>query len=218
MNNSYEINLKSNYSDLFLLLNNKEKLESFFNYFIEFVVKETREKMNEKEEDFFPVVILNEKAKVIEFDYSTLVKSLAYWLKDTLNFSQWEDVLKIFSYSFTSNKSKATNESIFLTSFIFGMFHRCTSIGFDIGFGVTGYRHLFSVPMIYKSKNSKELMQYAMVTIYLKKLENAIDNNALKDEFYKVINYGATEFEQVAFGTKACKNEWGAENQNHYNA
>lgn len=218
MENHYNINLKENYTDLFLLLNNKEKFENFLNYFIEFIVKETREKMNEKEEDFFPVAILNEKARVIEFDYNILVKAIAYWSKDILNFSQWKDILNIFSYSFTSTKSKATNESIFLTSFIFGMYHRATSVGFDTNFGATGYKHLYSVPMIYKSNNSQELMQYAMVTFYLKKIEKAINENALKDDFFKIVSYSANEFKQIAFGTKACVNEWGAENQNHYSA
>lgn len=216
MKNKYLIDITKNYTDLFLLLNDKEKLDSFFNYMLGFIVKETEENLESKGDSFFPVAIKNEKAKVVELDYNVLVKCVAYWAKDELEFSQWKEIIDIFSYSFLSNTSKATNQSVFLTSVIFGMHHRATSVGFDIKYGTTGYKHLNSIPIIYKSKNSGELMQYAMVTIYMKKIEKSTSDNGFKERFENIISYAASEFEQIAFGVKACKDEWGSENQNHY--
>ncbi len=216
MEDTYEIDINSNYTDIFLLINSKEKLQSFLNYIPEFVVKETREQMEKKEDEFFPVAILNEKGKVIEMDYNTVVKCFTYWSKDVLGFSQWEDIPKIFNYSFLSNSSKPTNQSVFFSSIIFGMFHRATSVGFGISYGVTGYKHLHAVPIIYKSKNTGVLMEYAALTFYTKKINEVIKDNIFKNDFLDQLNYASKEFTQIAFGIKSCKVEWGADEQNHY--
>lgn len=216
MEDTYEIDINSNYTDIFLLINSKEKLQSFLNYIPEFVVKETREQMEKKEDEFFPVAILNEKGKVIEMDYNTVVKCFTYWSKDVLGFSQWEDIPKIFNYSFLSNSSKPTNQSVFFSSIIFGMFHRATSVGFDFTRGVTGYKHLHAVPIIYKSNATGELMQYAALTFYIKKINDVIKDNNFEEDFKQALDYSSEAFTQIAFGIKKCKDEWGAEQQNHY--
>ena len=91
------------------------------------------------------------------------------------------------------------------------MHHRATSVGFGTNFGTTGYKHLHAIPIIYKSNNSGEIMQYAAVTFYIKKINNAIEENSFKDEFNQQLEYASEEFVQIAFGVKACRDEWGAE-------
>ena len=145
----YNIDLKESYTDILLLLNTKERLNSFFTYMVEYLIKEDDKERLNRGDDYFPMAI-NIKGN-IGVDYNVFVKILAYWSRDILDFKQWELIIKFFSFGVENDITKAKNASIFLVTSVFGQVHRATSTGFSLKYGVVSYSLLFSLFILFVS-------------------------------------------------------------------
>jgi len=208
----YRIDLKERYSDILLLLNTKNKLDSFFTYMIKYLIENDDKEKIDRGDDYFPLAIENKST--LGLDYNVLVKILSYWTRDVLEFKQWDLIVQVYGFSLRGDIVKPKNASIFLVTNVFGSVHRATSIGFKMNYGIVSYSQLFCVPIIYKSVKNNEKIQYNMVTFFLKKIEKSLENTALKELFNdRFLN---ENFEQIAFGVKQCDDEWEADDRKFF--
>lgn len=210
----YSLDLKERYTDILLLLNTKERLNSFFTYMVEFLIKEDdKEKLN-RGDDYFPMAI-NIKGN-LGVDYNVFVKILAYWSRDILDFKQWELIIKFFSFGVENDITKAKNASIFLVTSVFGQVHRSTSTGFSLKYGVVSYSLLFCVQMVYKNVKNDDRVQYNMVTFFGKKIDKSLQSEDMKNVFKE--RFENDNFKQIAYGVKKCTEEWGADNRKYFSS
>jgi len=197
----YSLDIRNNYTDLFILLNTKEKMNDFVNHLVMFLVKKYNEDKREKGDDFFPSFIHNEKGKSIEVDYNFMVLALQDWVKE-LEYKDYKSVLDKFKYNIEWGLSSPSNASIFLTAFVFGMHHRMVRTGLTNSYGVMSQSHLFCIPIVFESIETGKKVKYFSVSFFLKKINGCIEDNEFKEEFEKIITSTASEYKQVAYGSK----------------
>lgn len=209
MNNSnftHQIDIGSNYTDLFILLNDKEKLHQFINHMVMFLVQKNNDDKEERGDDFLPSFIHNEKGKTIELDYNLLVLILRDWVK-TLGYPSPNDIVEKFKFDINWGLSRPSNASIFFIANLLGIHHKITRTGVSIKFGVATQSQLFCVPIVFENDENKKVFQYNSVSFYLSKLENIIKENEYEQTFLNQLN-DSVIYQQVAYGSKNVQDFW----------
>ncbi len=209
MNNGdfvYNIDIVENYTDLFILLNNKEKLHQFINHMVMFLVQKNINDKKERGDDFLPSFIHNEKGKTIEIDYNLLVLILEDWIK-TLGYPSPKDIVEKFAFDINWGLSRPSNASIFLVANLLGIHHKITRTGVSTKFGVTTQSQLFCVPIVFENKENKKAFQYNSVSFYLSKIEIIIKENEYEEMFLSQLN-ASSNYQQVAYGSQNVQNFW----------
>ncbi len=209
MNNGdfvYNIDIVENYTDLFILLNNKEKLHQFINHMVMFLVQKNINDKKERGDDFLPSFIHNEKGKTIEIDYNLLVLILEDWIK-TLGYPSPKDIVEKFAFDINWGLSRPSNASIFLVANLLGIHHKITRTGVSIKFGVATQSQLFCVPIVFENDENKKVFQYNSVSFYLSKIEIIIKENEYEEMFLSQLN-ATSNYQQVAYGSQNVQNFW----------
>lgn len=209
MNNErlmHEINIKENYVDLFIFLNNKEKLNDFVNHLAMFLVQRNRKTEIENPDNFIPCFIHNEKGKTVEFEYNLLVLALEDWIK-TKGYHEPKDVIDKFKFNIKWGLGHPSNASIFLVSNLFGMHHKISRTGISTKFGVATQSQIFCIPMVFENKKNNVKFQYNSVSFYLTKIDKIIEKNEYKKAFNDYLEK-SLDFKQVAYGSKNVQTFW----------
>lgn len=204
---SYGIDIRRNYTDILILLNTKEKFDSFLEYFAGRICDVGIEDRKINGENYFPPAIYNERAKVLEFDYNFMVQSLALWARDVCKIDNYYDIVDVFKYSLTYGLSKPKRALTFLVVNVLAIHLYATTVGRYTKYGADSFlSNIFCIPIVYENVNSGKKVQYCGVTIWMKKFDDVLENSKYKDCFYETTS--GIDFKQIAYGVSQAKDIW----------